>query len=147
MNDTLLYFSMKYEGDFRKMLNALQTKEQTDLIKMIEYKNQVRHKYVTIINSNYPDYFKTINCPPIVLFYKGNINLVDKLSPVKLSALESGKRFGLTLDSISQNGHIAFDYVICAENQDDLDKLIERLEKQKLSLKDYNKSKKRHMER
>lgn len=147
MNDTLLYFAMKYQGDFEKMLNALQIKEQPNLTKMIEYKNQIRHKYATIISSNYPEYFKTVNCPPIVLFYKGNINLVDELSPVKLSVLESGKRFGLTLDLITQNDHIAFDYVICAENQDELDKLIERVEKQNLPLKDYSKSKKRQMER
>lgn len=147
MNDTLLYFAMKYEDDFEKMLNAIQIKEQTDLTKMIEYKNQIRHKYVTIISSNYPKYFKTVKCPPIFLFYKGNISLIDKLSPVKLSILESGKRFGLTLDLITQNGRIAFDYVICAENQDDLDKLIKRVEKQNLPLKDYNKSKKRQMER
>lgn len=129
------------------MLNALQTKEQTDPIKMMEYRSQIKNKYVTLISSNYPDYFKTINCPPIVLFYKGNINLVDKLAPVELSVLESGKRFGLTLDPISQNGHIAFDYVICAENQNDLEMLLERVKKQGLPLKDYNKSKKRQMER
>lgn len=147
MNDTLLYFAIKYQGDFEKILNALQIKEQPNLTKMIEYKNQIRHKYVTIISSNYPEYFKTVNCPPIVLFYKGNINLVDKLAPVELSVLESGKRFGLTLDPVSQNGHIAFDYVICAENQNDLEMLLERVKKQGLPLKDYNKSKKRQMER
>lgn len=30
MEDVLLYFAMKYDGDFKKMLEALQTKEKTD---------------------------------------------------------------------------------------------------------------------
>lgn len=78
MEDVLLYFAMKYDGDFKKMLYALQTKEQTDSHQLEEYKKDVRHKYVTLVSNHYPDYFKTVECPPIVLFYKGNWYYVKK---------------------------------------------------------------------
>lgn len=73
MDDVLLFFAMKYEGDFRKMFHAVQTKKQVDEQMLKQYKKQLMNKYVTLISDNYPDYFKTVECPPIVLFYKGNL--------------------------------------------------------------------------
>lgn len=115
-------------------------------MKMMEYRSQIKYKYVTLISSNYPEYLKTVNCPPMVLFYKGNLKLMDK-DPQELRVLASKKRFICNLDLISQNGHIAFDYVVCAESQNALDGLIEHMEKQGQPLKDSNKTKKRQKER
>lgn len=147
MKDVLLYFVMKYDGDFKKMLYALQTKEQTDPQKFEEYKKDVRHSYVTLISNRYPDYFKTVECPPIVLFYKGNLNLIDEGLPMEYSVLESGKRFISTVYPIKQKGKVVFDYIVAAECQDDLDKMLEHIKDKGIPLKDYNKPKKKQMER
>ena len=147
MEDVLIYFAIKYDGDFKKMLEALQTKEQTDSIKFEEYKKDIRHKYVTLISNRYPEYFKTTECTPIVLFYKGNLKLIDEGLPMEYSVLESGKRFISTVYPIKQNGKIVFDYVVGAECQDDLDKMLKHIKDKGIPLKDYYKPKKKQMER
>lgn len=147
MNDVLLYFAMKYEGDFKKMFVALKTKEIVDSQKLREYKKQIKHKYVTLIDDKYPDYFKTIECPPMVLFYKGNLKLIDKGLPMEYSVLESGKRFISTVDITMQNRGGQFDYVVAAECQEDLDKMLEHIKGKGIPLKDYDKPKKKQMER
>lgn len=147
MDDVLLYFSIKYEGDFKKMFVALKTKETFDSQKLREYKKQIKHKYVTLIDDKYPDYFKTIECPPMVLFYKGNLKLIDKGLPMEYSVLESGKRFISTVDITQQNRRDQFDYVIAAECQKDLDKMLEHIKSKGIPLKDYDKPKKKQMER
>lgn len=147
MEDTLLYFAMRYDGDFKKMLYALQTKEQTDPQKLEEYKKDVRHKYVTFISHHYPEYCKGVNCPPIVLFYKGNLKLIDEDLPMEYSVLESDKRFMSTVYPIKQNGKVVFDYIIASECQGDLDKMLKHIKSKGIPLKDYNKPKKKQMER
>ena len=147
MNDVLLYFAMKYEGDFKKMFVALKTKEIVDIQKLREYKKQIKHKYVTLIDDKYPDYFKTIECPPMVLFYKGNLKLMDKGLPMEYSVLESGKRFISTVDITMQNRRGEFDYVVAAECQKDLDKMLEHIKSKGIPLKNYDKPKKKQMER
>lgn len=147
MDDLLLYFAMKYEGDFRKMYGALITKESIDNELLREYKKQVKHKYVTVMSHNYPEYFKSKNSPPIVLFYKGNLELIDKDLPKEYSTLENGKRFISTVIPIEQNGKFIFDYVIGAESQEDLEKMLEHLKSKGLPMKNYDKPKKKQMER
>lgn len=147
MDDLLLYFAMKYEGDFRKMYVAITTKESIDNEILREYKKQVKHKYVTVMSHNYPEYFKSKNCPPIVLFYKGNLELIDKDLPKEYSTLENGKRFISTVIPIEQNGKFIFDYVVAAESQEDLEKMLEHLKSKGLPMKNYDKPKKKQMER
>lgn len=147
MNDTLLFFAMKYDGNFREIFHAIEMKEPIDQQILKKYKKQVRHKYVTIIDNRYPDYFKKVECPPIVLFYKGNLDLIDKGFPMEYSVLESGKRFISTINPIEQNGKIVFDYIVGAECQEDLDRMLEHIEGKGLLLKNYDKSKIKQMER
>ena len=147
MEDLLLYFAMKYEGDFRKMYVAITTKESIDNEILREYKKQVKHKYVTVMNHNYPEYFKSKNCTPIVLFYKGNLELIDKDLPKEYSTLENGKRFISTVIPIEQNGKFIFDYVVGAESQEDLEKMLEHLKSKGIPMKNYDKPKKKQMER
>lgn len=79
MREILLYFSVKYYGNWDKIYNALKAKENIDysLYKQIinRYK---RKKYVTIIDENYPKNLKNIAFPPFVLYYQGNFDLLMK---------------------------------------------------------------------
>lgn len=147
MENVLLYFAMKYDGDFKKMLHALQTNEKTNPQKFEEYKKNVKHKYVTFVSHHYPDYFKGVNCPPIVLFYKGNLKLIDEGLPMEYSILKSGKIFISTVYPIKQKGKVVFDYIVAAECQEDLDKMLEHIKDKGIPLKDYDKPKKKQMER
>lgn len=76
MREILLYFALKYEGDFTKIYNALQKKEKVDDHHQNKLKEKVNSQYVTIIDEDYPEQLKNISCPPFVLFYHGDLDLI-----------------------------------------------------------------------
>lgn len=79
--DILIYFSYKYSGDYNDILKALKKKEKIDELLYEEYQTKWEKKEVlTIIDENYPEVFKAINYPPIVLYLKGDKTLLDDLT-------------------------------------------------------------------
>ena len=78
MNEILLYFAIKYEGDFEKIYNAIMSKEKIDYSLFNKYKEEITCQYTTVISSNYPLKLKNLNRPPFVLFYEGNLDLINK---------------------------------------------------------------------
>ncbi len=76
MEEILLYFSLKYEGNFDEIYRALQQKEKVDEILKERLFKSLKAKYTTIISKDYPISLKEISCPPFVLYYHGNLELV-----------------------------------------------------------------------
>lgn len=79
MDIILLYFSLKYKGDWNKIYAALEKKERIETHQIKELEKRVKKeniKYFTILDPHYPDSFKTCYKPPFVLFYKGNKELL-----------------------------------------------------------------------
>lgn len=74
MEDVLLYFAFVYEGDFKKIYQAIVNKEKADLEWLKLKKEQIEYRYTTIISEDYPESLKSIDAPPFVLFYYGNLN-------------------------------------------------------------------------
>lgn len=77
MEEILLYFSLKYNGDFHKILNALQKKEEVTKQQIYKAKKVLKANYTTIISDDYPASLKDIHCPPFVLFYYGDLSLLN----------------------------------------------------------------------
>ena len=77
LDELALYFSLKYRGDFQKIYDALINKEKIDEDLKSKLINKLKCKYVTIFSDNYPEMLKLINCPPFVLYYYGNLNLLN----------------------------------------------------------------------
>lgn len=78
MEDLLLYFSLKYNGNFEKVYNALMFHESMDRELYVKLKEKLKYDYITILDDDYPEVLKTINCPPLVLFYSGDKELLKK---------------------------------------------------------------------
>ncbi|WP_294581472.1 DNA-processing protein DprA [uncultured Thomasclavelia sp.] len=78
MEELLLYFSLKYSGDFDKIFQALKTKETVDLALKEKLFMNLKSKFTTIVSDDYPKALKYINAPPFVLYYYGNLNLVNQ---------------------------------------------------------------------
>ena len=73
----LIYFAVKYHGDFQKIMMALELKE-TPSLKAIEKVNQsLKCKAITLLDYDYPLRLKQVLYPPIVLFYYGDISLLN----------------------------------------------------------------------
>lgn len=77
MEDILLYFSLKYKGQFDLIYKALERKERVDESLKEELFKTIKSSYTTI-SDDYPQQLKYINCPPFVLYYYGSLSLLDK---------------------------------------------------------------------
>ena len=66
----LIALAYKYHGEVNQMYNAINNNEE---IEGLEAKNAI-----TILDAIYPESLKELKNPPLVLFYKGNINLLNE---------------------------------------------------------------------
>lgn len=75
----LIYLAVKYHGDFTKVLTALQLKEDIDTPYEVveEVCNNLKCKTITFLDYDYPERLKKIFRPPLVLFYYGDITLLN----------------------------------------------------------------------
>lgn len=78
MRETLLYFSLKYVGDFRKIYRALEEKESVDTALFEQLKRGMKASYLTIVDEQYPARLKEIYDPPFVLYYYGDVSLLSR---------------------------------------------------------------------
>lgn len=78
MRKVLLYFALKYKGDFNKIFEAIKEKEAVTQQQLDEVEKKIKCNYITLIDNNYPNYLKHISTPPFVLFYYGDISLLTR---------------------------------------------------------------------
>ena len=77
----LIYLAIKYEGNFYAIYNALKNKEFVPISELEPIRQALEEGQmhaITIVDDDYPENLKSINNPPFVLFYQGNINLLKK---------------------------------------------------------------------
>lgn len=77
--DLLLYLVIKYEGRYDDILFAIQNKLPFEKTEAIGIGKKVKSKYVTIMDSDYPKCLKNVYHPPLVLFYYGDLSLLDDI--------------------------------------------------------------------
>lgn len=70
MREQLLAYALKYNGEYDRMKKAIQDDEAWQ---MPEYKGH----YLTILDENYPKALLLLEDPPFILFYKGDIRLLE----------------------------------------------------------------------
>lgn len=125
MNNVLLYFALKHDGYFKKIYESLKAKEPVDENEFIKLKRVLKTKYVTILDSNYPDFLKQVSCPPFVLFYEGNLKLAKDLvvGDAFIYSSFNNKRYLSTVEPSADRGKFCFDYIISSERHDNFFKL------------------------
>ena len=74
--EILLYLALKYEGDWEKMFHAVETKERVDKELALKLLAQDVGDYITLVDPGYPECLHRACKPPLVLFYRGNIDLI-----------------------------------------------------------------------
>lgn len=88
MNLILIYFSIKYKGDFQKIFSALKNHEEINDEDLTNLKNKIDSREIeaiTLLDDEYPNEFKRLFKPPFVLFYKGNIKLLKNEFKINLT--------------------------------------------------------------
>ena len=77
----LVYLAIKYKGDYEQMLSAMILKDVKESYEeVMKVCNSLPCKAITFLDYDYPERLKQIKRPPLVLFYYGDISLLDKKS-------------------------------------------------------------------
>ena len=75
-NKVLIYFALKYKGDWKKIYLALKYKEEYIEKELLEELKRINCNIVTMLDNDYPYQFKNIKNPPFVLFYYGDLSII-----------------------------------------------------------------------
>ena len=77
--EILLALSIKFNGDWQQIYSAIQSKYEllSDEADTLIASLPSDLSYVTIIDNDYPENLKAAYKPPFVLFYKGNLSLIN----------------------------------------------------------------------
>lgn len=76
MEKVLLFFSLKYRGNWDRIYSALEQKESVLKSEVNTVKEMVTSDYLTIIDSHFPSALKRCSNPPFVLYTLGNQELL-----------------------------------------------------------------------
>lgn len=74
--EELIALSLKYDGDYFKMIEAIKRQEK---IEGVHADNAI-----TIFDSEYPQALLELRYPPLVLWVKGNVNLLKKKAKIAI---------------------------------------------------------------
>lgn len=85
--EELIYYSLKYEGDYNKIIEAITNKEKIESF--------IVPKAITIFDDIYPKEFLELKNPPFVIYYEGDISL---LKEEKIGVVGSRKPSEYSLD-------------------------------------------------
>ena len=94
MRKILLYFSLKYQGDYHQIYQAIQKKEKVSLEELNDIEKEIKCSYITIIDSQYPENFKQIPNPPWVLYYYGDIKILNHYPKLALIGTRKNSDYG-----------------------------------------------------
>ena len=75
--EILIYLSLKFNGDYRRIREAIEKHEYIDDDIDIP---KTDYKAVTIVDEDYPEELKRYTMCPIVLFYYGNLSLIKDIN-------------------------------------------------------------------
>lgn len=84
----LVYLAVKYEGDYQKIITALNLNENVPYEDAVNVYNSLKCKVVTLLDYDYPHKLKHTFHPPIVLFYYGDLSLFDRQLVATVGARE-----------------------------------------------------------
>lgn len=102
MDSILLFFALKYCGNWDKIYEALEKKEKVSVENINKINDDIqkgKYKFISILDKDYPDYFKNAYKPPFILFYEGNIEIL-KSNPILITG--DNQDFSLLKDEIKK---------------------------------------------
>ena len=77
IRNVLIYFAIKYRGEWNKIHQAVENKEKYDEKTINKELEKINCNVVTILDEDYPKQFRQIYNPPYVLFYYGDLDIIN----------------------------------------------------------------------
>lgn len=95
--ELLIYLSIKYEGDFERILKAIKAKEDATEEMVKKEVATIKSNVITIIDKEYPEELKHINMPPLVLYYYGDISLLNSKMRLAVVGSREASEYGIKM--------------------------------------------------
>ncbi|HKM02523.1 MAG TPA: DNA-processing protein DprA [Bacilli bacterium] len=111
--DVLLYFALKYEGKYDLIMSAVRNKLKIDEQDYNFVTANFKGDFITIVDENYPEEFKCIYRPPLVVFYKGDLSLLNDLSrAITVVGTRKPSEYGLKMATILSSDLVKEQFII-----------------------------------
>lgn len=78
ISETLLTLSIKCKGEWHNLYDLIKNKYKPNDEEIEQAKASCKSNYFSILDERYPDKLKTINKPPILVYYYGDISLLSE---------------------------------------------------------------------
>lgn len=108
MEKVLLFFTIKYRGEWDAILCALYQKESIVYEKAQKLYTVHKNHYISLIDRNYPAFLKTIYKPPFSLFVYGNRSLLFRNDNFVSLLVDDSNLDKKLLDDILENKFITY---------------------------------------
>lgn len=82
--DLLVRYAINEKGDWNKIYRSVINKEN------VGCENIIKEEFITILDKEYPERLRKIYRPPFVLFYKGDISLLNNTKLINIGAIRNG---------------------------------------------------------
>ena len=73
----LIALAIHYQGNYESVLRALTSQELLPQELIDSYLSKIKSKVITLLDPDYPEYLRKVYKPPFVLFYYGDISLIN----------------------------------------------------------------------
>lgn len=77
-NDLLLFLSLHHEGEWQKIYEDVKKKTRYTIDEILAAKEKVSSPYITVTDPKYPRKLKGIYQPPFLLYYYGDLSLLER---------------------------------------------------------------------
>ena len=108
----LLYSAIKFRGDWDKIYDFIHGKEEIDEKEAEQLISTNQHKFITILDEEYPESLRNSWKPPFVLFFIGDISLLkDEKTKIAVVGSRKNSEYGKEMTETLVKGIIK-DFVV-----------------------------------
>lgn len=141
----LLYYSLKYQGDWHEIYRAVANKEEVDYETLENTVNSFQGKFITILDEEYPEKLRQSFQPPFVLYYQGDISLLKNENIISVSCTRNPNRQDYHIADEVLKNDLNLTYLI-SSLKNDMDKHVLSLKKPTIAVLGHSLMEKQPME-
>ena len=124
--DIIIYFSVMNNGDWDKTYLAIKNKEEINWELYEKLPSRIKDNCITIFDEDYPVLLSRIYQPPLVLYYRGNRDLIkDQTKLVAVVGTRNPSEYGIEATNMVADA-LSGDYVLVSGMAKGIDGIAHR---------------------
>lgn len=132
MRELLIYLSCLYLGDYGKIKKAIEENEKHPKDIILKEISKIKSQIVTILDEEYPSSLRTLKDPPYVLYYYGDLNLVNETC-ISMIGMRQCSDYGRNMATYFSS-QLSHDFVIVSGMAKGIDAMCHRYAKKTIAV-------------